>query len=287
MSELLLLGARGLLGTELARELGASFDLLATSRSGGGGAEALDLCDEAALARALDHHAPRIVVNSAAYTAVDRAEEEREQAYAINATAVGTLGRLCAERGIRVVHVSTDFVFDGSKDGPYLESDPVGPAGVYARSKAEGERLLVESGATHLIVRVAWLFGPAGGNFVATMLRLGSKGPLRVVSDQWGTPTFSRDAARGISRAIEADLEGIVHCANQGTTTWHGLAAKALSLAGIGGLPTPIATGDWPTPAPRPRNSALRNAVLEETIGDPMRPWEEALADYIALLNES
>ena len=227
---------------------------------------------------------PDWIVNAAAYTAVDGAESDAETAHAVNADGPQNLARALAPTGGRLLHVSTDFVFRGDKEEPYVEDDPTGAVGVYAKSKEEGERrvrqILPES---HAIVRIAWLYGEDGGNFVQTMLRLaGERERLGVVDDQRGTPTYTRDAAAAMLKIMDAGILGTVHAANQGTTTWCGLAREALRLAGSTTTVEAIRTEDYPTAAPRPKNSALRNQVLERTIGDHMRPWQEALAAYIS-----
>lgn len=283
MARFLLCGARGMLGQRLLEALDGQ-DVVATGRSSEGALRALDITDSGAVSAAAREVRPDWIVNAAAYTAVDKAEEEVEAAFRINAEGPANLARAAAESGARLLHVSTDFVFDGEKDGPYVESDPTSAIGAYARSKEAGERevaaILPDE---HAIVRVAWLYGPGGGNFVATMLRLGrERDELRVVDDQRGTPTYTRDAAHAIRAIMEADLRGVIHAANRGVTTWCGLARRALELAGSSTPVTAITTADYPTPARRPRNSALENRVLEKTIGNPMRPWEDALSEYIA-----
>jgi dTDP-4-dehydrorhamnose reductase len=223
------------------------------------------------------------VVNAAAYTAVDRAESEPEAAFAVNAAGPANLAAAAARTKARFLHVSTDFVFSGEKEDPYEETDPTGALGVYGKSKEEGEaRVRALLPDRHLIVRVSWLFGPDGGNFVATMLRLAlERERLRVVADQRGTPTFTRDAADLLATLIAAGATGTIHGANRGVTTWCDLAREALRLRGVGTPVDAITTADYPTPAARPRNSALRNRVLENTIGDSMRPWPDALAAYL------
>ena len=273
-----------MLGQRLHETLSEAGETIATARTATAGVRALDIADQGAVAACVADVRPDWIVNAAAYTAVDRAEEEQAAAMRANAEGPENLARSAAEHGARLLHVSTDFVFDGTKGSPYEESDPTGPVGAYARSKEEGERRVAAVlPDAHAIVRVAWLYGPGGGNFVATMLRLGAeRDRLGVVDDQWGSPTYTRDAATAIRAIMEADLRGIIHAANRGVTTWCGLARRALEFAGC---PTPVAaitTADYPTPAARPRNSALVNRVLEETIGDPMGLWDDALKDYIA-----
>lgn len=280
---ILLCGSRGMLGAELWRALeDRGHEVIPTTRRATDGTEALDLLDVEGVRQAVATLRPAWVVNAAAYTAVDRAEEERAACEAVNGAAPGTLAEACARSGVRLLHVSTDFVFSGEKPDPYVEEDPVGPHGVYARSKEAGERAVRAALDEHLIVRVAWLFGPQGKNFVDTILRAARERPaLRVVADQRGTPTFAPDAAETIARLVESDVRGTVHASNEGETTWHGLAEAAVRGAGLATPIEAITTAEWPTPAPRPANSALRNAVLERTIGNRMRPWPEALRAHL------
>ena len=248
------------------------------------GIRALDITAAEDVVAMVEAVQPDWIVNAAAYTAVDGAEAAAETAHAVNTVGPGNLASALSGTGGRLLHVSTDFVFRGDKADAYVEDDPTGAEAVYAKSKEAGERRVREVlPDAHAIVRIAWLFGEDGGNFVGTMLRLaGERERLGVVDDQRGTPTYARDAAEAMSRIMDAGILGTVHAANRGTTTWCGLAREALRLAGSNTPVDAIATADYPTPAPRPRNSALRNQVLERTIGDHMRPWQEALAAYIS-----
>lgn len=283
MARILLTGAAGMLGGKLLQALSSGHDLTATSRRGGNGMSALDVCDRDAARAAVDRIRPDWIVNAAAYTATDRAEAEPERAWEANCAAPALLAAEAERAGCRILHVSTDFVFSGSKGESYVESDPVGPRGVYASSKAAGEAAVrAACPDRHAIVRVSWLYGPGGGNFVASMLRLArERERLRIVADQRGTPTYTGDAAAMIRRILDEGLGGTIHAANRGETTWFELARETLSLAGISTPVEPIATAGYPTACPRPACSALRNAVLEATIGDSMRPWREALQTYL------
>lgn len=282
LAGILLTGAWGMLGRSLREALAPCGPVVATARLPGPATLPLDIADLSAVKECVQGVRPDWVVNAAAYTAVDRAEEEQEEAFRVNAGGPANLAAACLRTGARLLHVSTDFVFDGTKGTPYVETDPPSPLGVYARSKAEGERLVQASGVEHVILRVAWLFGPGGHNFVRTVLRLArERGELRIVDDQRGTPTFTRDAAAQARRVLEAGLTGVVHAAGAGVTSWYGFAHEVLSKAGLQARLEPCTTTEFPRPAPRPANSALRNQVLESTIGDTMRPWQDALADYL------
>ncbi len=294
---ILVTGAGGQVGAELMR-LSWPGGALVEGRS----RSALDIGDRDAVQAALaeGYH---VVINAAAYTAVDRAEEEVAAAERINRDAVGYLAEACAETGAAMIHISTDYVFDGTKSAPYLESDPVRPLSVYGRSKAAGEELLRAALPRHVILRTAWVYGVEGGNFVKTMLRLAAeRDELRVVADQQGSPTAAADLAAAIAEVAEqvarlpaaeeggggASPWGTYHCTNAGATTWHGFAEEIVRLSGpsLGRTPrvTPITTADYPTPATRPANSRLACGKLETRFGVKMRPWQEALADVVGAL---
>ena len=248
------------------------------------------------IAPALAAGAPDVVINPAAYTAVDQAEEDEARALQINALAPGMLAETCAAAGIPMVHLSTDYVFDGTKGAPYREDDPVAPLGVYGRTKLEGERRVAAASDRHLVVRTAWIHSPFGHNFVRTMLRLGQERErLRVVSDQRGAPTYAPHLACallemvGIIRAGER-RRGCVHASNTGATTWFGLAELIFREAARFGYHPPalepIASVDYPTPVVRPKDSRLDLTRLQQDFGIALPPWEEGVrAGVAALLN--
>lgn len=285
MPRLIVTGAGGQVGTELVRLTPSpGWEILGFTR-----AEA-DIADPAAIARLIE--GADILVNAAAYTAVDKAEEEREAAYRINATAPGLLAEACAARGIPLVHISTDYVFDGSKAGAYLPDDPVAPLGVYGASKEEGERLVRAALPQHVILRTSWVYAAHGRNFVKTMLRLGAeRDSLRVVSDQHGAPTAAGDIAAALLAIAERLLAGSTaygtyHYSAAGLTSWHGLAEAIFELSEphLGKRPTvePIPTSAYPTPARRPANSALDCNSTLAAFSPPRRDWRAALADVLA-----
>lgn len=240
-----------------------------------------------------------LVINAAAFTAVDRAESEAEQAFAINDTGVRNLADACARSGAAMIHVSTDYVFDGEKAEPYVEEDPVAPLGVYGRSKATGEAALRETLPRHVILRTAWVYDAQGPNFVKTMLRLGAERDLlRVVADQQGTPTAAGDLAAAIGTVAQSILAGgteaawgTYHCTNSGETNWHAFACEIFERAApwLGRRPRveAITTAEYPTPARRPANSRLDNGKLERSFGLRLRPWPEALDDTLAEIERS
>lgn len=234
-------------------------------------------------------HAPNLVVNATAYTAVDKAESEPEQAYAINRDGPARLAEATARRGIPLVHVSTDYVFDGSKPTPYTEDDPTAPVNTYGASKAAGEEAVRAANPRHVILRTSWVYGVHGANFVKTMLRLGAeREELSVVADQQGAPTAASDLAAAIvaiaariAAAGDATPWGTYHCTGSGATTWHGFAERIFQrLEGATGRRPrlkAIATSDYPTPARRPVNSRLDCGRLRAAFGIVNPPWEESL----------
>jgi len=240
---------------------------------------------------------PGLVINAAAYTAVDKAESDADAAYRANRDGPRILAELCREAGIPLIHVSTDYVFDGLKPTPYVETDPVAPQGVYGASKLAGEEAVLASGAQAMILRTAWVYAETGKNFVRTMLTVGkTRDRLTVVADQQGCPTVAgdlADAILGIVRRLgetgwRADYQGIFHAAGGGETTWHGLAVATFEEAARHGAKMPrvdpIATADWPTPAKRPANSRLDCSRLRAVFGIGLPHWRESLTRTVDLI---
>lgn len=275
----LLIGGTGLLGSDVAATAPPVVALEAPASS------ALDVTNRGQLEDVLDRVRPSWVINAAAYTKVDRAEEEIPRAELLNAVAPGLLGPACAERGIAVLHYSTDYVFDGRRERPYREEDPTGPINTYGRTKLAGERALLASGCRALVVRTAWLFGANGPSFPRTMWERARAGSAtRVVGDQWGRPTSTVDLARASWRLMAADASGIVHASSGGEpTTWFRIAERVFARAGASALLTECTTADYPTPAARPANSTLDIARLESLVG-PMPDWRVALDRFLAEL---
>ena len=273
----LVLGAKGQLG----RDLG---DILADQEVVALDLPDVDITDEESVRRAVAHSGARVVVNAAAYTAVDAAEDDEDTATLVNGVAPGIIATAVADSpGVRLVHVSTDYVFPGDATSPYREDAEVGPRSAYGRSKAAGEAAVVDALPDRsYIVRTAWLYGEHGANFVKTMLRLeGERDTVSVVDDQTGQPTWSRDLARQIRLLVEADPPaGVFHGTNSGTTTWFGLTREIFRLSGADpDRVLPTTTDAVPRPAPRPAYSVLGHDRWD-TIGvPPMRPWQDALAE--------
>ncbi|KRA77091.1 dTDP-4-dehydrorhamnose reductase [Lysobacter sp. Root667] len=293
--KILLLGGNGQVGQELRRSLAPLGEVVVTTRSGelpdGGRCEALDLAELDAIAPLFQRVAPDIVVNATAHTAVDRAEDEPELAFRINAEAPGRIARACAMRGAPLLHYSTDYVFDGSGTRPYREDDATAPLGVYGASKLAGEREIAVSGTRHLILRTAWVYATHGVNFLRTMLRVGAeRDELRVVADQIGSPTpawLIADVSAQILRQGVAE-SGIRHLVAGGETTWHGFAEAIFESASERGLiarrPSvhPIATADYPTRARRPAYSVLDTTRLRRDYGLDLPDWRAALDRTLA-----
>lgn len=286
---LLVLGGEGQVARELAA-LGPEHGWTATRI---GRAQA-DLAT-AEIAPLLADHRPALVVNAAAYTAVDKAEGDEAAARALNADLPGRAARACAEAGVPFVHISTDYVFDGSKPAPYVETDPIAPLGVYGRTKAEGEAAVAAAGGRAAMVRTAWVYGAEGANFVRTMLRLAeTREELGVVGDQHGCPTWSREVAEACLRlgdrlcAGDREAHGVFHAAGAGETSWAGFAEAIFEESARRGGPSarirPIPTAEYPTPAARPANSRLDCAKLERVVRWRPGPWRESLARVMDLM---
>lgn len=287
---ILLFGATGQVGGEL-RSLDWGFTAEVTAP----GRQESDLANPGAAADAVNSIGPDLVINASAYTAVDRAESEPAKAMAVNGEAPGEMAGACAELSIPLIHISTDFVFDGAQAGPYGEDDPVNPLGVYGRSKENGERAVRAALDRHIILRTAWVFSAHGQNFVKTMLRLGAeRDELGIVDDQRGCPTSAAAIAGAvaiIAKRFAGDQNipwGTYHFCGLGDTTWYGFAKAIFDLAApyMSRRPElkPIATADYPTPARRPANSVLACAKIEAAFGIAPEPWRVGLEAVIERL---
>ncbi len=287
MKRIAIIGANGQLGSALENQFRATPFNIALARR-----PEVDLADVASIKGFIAGCEPSIVINAAAYTAVDNAESDPENAYAVNASGPAHLAEICRSLRIPLVHYSTDYVFDGSKSGAYDETDPVSPVGVYGKSKSAGEEKIRAILPRHIIIRTSWLYGLHGNNFVKTMLKLGqTHETLRVVSDQQGCPTFAGDLAAAALQIVgsvfsgENEIWGTYHYANTGATSWHGFAAEIFRLAAQ--IPSykmacqaidPIPTAEYPTPARRPPNSVLDCSKIRKTFGIEIPHWKESLA---------
>ena len=279
---LLVTGAAGMLGHDVLRagERGGH-ELIAVDLP------ELDITDADAVGAFFARERPEAAINCAAWTDVDGAESKRELAYAVNATGAGNLARAAAQIGTPLLHISTDYVFDGAAprdatggERPYVESDPTGPRSVYGETKLAGEREVLAASAAHTIVRTAWLYGLDGGNFVDTMLRLaGEREAVQVVTDQVGSPTWSGHLAPAILGLLEREVRGLVHLTGAGAVSWNGFAKEIFRQAEVDCRVEPASSEQMARPAPRPAYSVLeseRDEVL------PMPPWQDGLAGYLA-----
>ena len=288
----LVTGADGQVGKALSKALAPDVELICCNR------HALDLANPDAIRAKVRESAPDVILNAGAYTAVDRAESERDLAMTINGTAPGVLAEEAKRAGALLVHYSTDYVFDGSKSGPWVEDDRTNPLSVYGESKLAGEDAIRNVGGRYLIFRTSWVYAPEGKNFVLTMLRLGrERDSLNVVDDQVGAPTTAAELARAtqeITTGIledkfgsEADWAGTHHMTCSGIASWCGFARAVFERAPAlldGKKPkvNPIKTSEYPTPAKRPLNSVLSNEKLRRTVGVRLAPWESALDTVLA-----
>lgn len=291
--KILLLGANGQVGHELRRSLAPLGETVLATRTGvldGIACEQADFDLPDSLPVLIERIAPDVMVNAAAYTAVDRAESEPDAAWRANAESPARLAEACAGSGVLLVHYSTDYVFDGESARPYREEDATGPLGVYGRTKLAGEQAIRGSGCRHLIFRTAWVYGNYGANFMRTMLRLGSeRDELRVVADQFGTPTPARLIADVTAAVLQDDPKrsGVWNLTATGETNWHGFAVEIFRQASARGLigraprVTPIPASEYPTPARRPRYSRLDTTRLEEDFGIDLPDWKKALEQVL------
>ncbi|MEA5518323.1 dTDP-4-dehydrorhamnose reductase [Limnoraphis robusta] len=289
MRQILLIGKDGQLGQELQPFLAPLGEVKSFGR------ESLDLANPEAIAKIVADHKPDLIINAAAYTAVDKAESERELAIAINGTAPGILAKEAQQIGATLIHVSTDYVFDGTQSHPYLETDQTQPLGGYGQSKLAGEQAILKTEANAAIIRTAWVYGVGGkGNFVKTMLRLGAeREELRVVCDQVGSPTWTGDLAVAIaqlSEKINSETTGIYHYTNSGVTSWYDFAVAIFEEAKHLGFPlkiqrvVPISTAEYPTPARRPAYSVLNTQKISAILGTYPPHWRQSLRKMLSEL---
>lgn len=290
----LIVGGAGQLGVELQRSFAGTNPMVAVDR------DVVDLADPEQVRELVRRVGPDIILNAAAYTAVDRAESEPEIAVAVNSRAPGVLAEEARDRGALFVHYSTDYVFDGTREGPWAETDAPNPVNAYGAGKLDGEEAIGQVGGQYLIFRTSWVYGPHGKNFLLTMLRLGrERDRISVVDDQFGAPTTSIELARATRRIVDGVLggqfgssenwAGLYHMTCAGSTTWCGFTRAIFARAGHlldGHHPevVPIASSEYPTPAKRPRNSVLSNAKLHERFGVQLAPWDAALDEAIAAI---
>jgi len=278
--KILLTGKKGQIGWELVRSLAPVGEVFSFDHA------SLDLADPDQIVARVREVNPELIVNAAAYTAVDRAEDESELATQVNAVAPGILGEQAKRLGAALIHYSTDYVFDGTQSTPYVETDSPNPLNAYGRSKLAGERAVLAAGCRHLILRTSWVYGARGRNFVLTILRLAhARSELRVVDDQVGAPTWCRDVATATTRLAKqvavGDIQGLYHLAAKGATSWCGFAREILKLRGIDVPVRAISTGEYPTPAQRPASSVLSSAALSARWKIALPEWRISLANCL------
>ena len=271
---ILLAGAGGQLGRALVPKLG-THAVVALTRA------QLDITDATAVSEAVKAHRPDLVLNAAAHNAVDRAETDREAAFRVNALGPRFLAEAAAQAGAAMLHVSTDYVFDGEKGAPYDEYDEPHPLSVYGESKLAGERAVREATPRHYIVRTAWVYAHGGKNFPLTILDLAKKGPVRVVDDQRGSPTYAPHLAMALAQLVETSSFGVWHLAGSGEASWYELTRELFRLRGLDTKVTPVKTAEFPRPARRPRRAPLVS-VWKPSILLP--PWEQGLREFAAVL---
>jgi dTDP-4-dehydrorhamnose reductase len=290
MKNILVTGAYGQLGNEV-RILSANYpeyNFLFTD------VDSLDITDKNELIDFVTGNDIRYIINCAAYTAVDKAEDDAELCEKINATAVKNLGLAAAEAGAGIIHVSTDYVFDGTSCRPYTEDMPTKPCSVYGKTKLKGEKNLLKACPNAIIIRTAWLYSPFGNNFVKTMIKLGSeRESLNVIFDQVGTPTYALDLADAILKAMDQTIDtdhekgGVYHFSNEGVCSWYDFTIKIHEIAGIKTCKVnPIETKDYPTKAARPHYSVLNKSKIKQTFNITIPHWEASLKDCIKELSE-
>ena len=279
--KILITGAYGMLGSDL-REVLKDNELIIT------GSKDLDITKENNVLQFIEDKKPEIVINAAAYTNVDNCETDYDNAYLVNAIGPKNLAVACNKLNIPLIHVSTDYVFDGSKTTPLSEEDKLGPKTAYGKTKLEGEKFVQENTKKYFILRTAWLFGINGKNFVKTMINLSKKNNvLKVVNDQKGCPTYCYDLALAIKQLLNSDKYGIYHLTNKGELSWYDFAKKIFELSNITINVKPVTTEEFPRPAPRPHYSVLSNQKWINAGFTPMRNYEDALKDYLSLLKSS
>lgn len=281
IEKILVTGAAGMLGSKMMSVMQEQFTVVGVRHA------EMDITDPAVVKKVIGVERPDAVINCAAYTRVDDCETDHREAFSVNADGPRNLADACRDHGARLVHISTDYIFDGTKSEPYIEEDVPNPLNVYGRSKLDGEKNIRRCLEDHLIVRTSWLYGENGANFVNTILRLASeRDELRIVNDQHGCPTYTTDLALAIKALLERDARGTYHVANAGICSWYEFACEILKAKGINTPVVPISTAEFPRPAKRPAWSVLGTNKYSDATGNVVRPWKEALKVYLVRSEE-
>jgi dTDP-4-dehydrorhamnose reductase len=283
---ILVTGSNGQLGSELKElaPLYTAFEFVFLTRN------ELTLSDDSDIRKIIAAYTPQYVINCGAYTAVDKAESEREEAFQVNAKSVGILAKACSETGAKFIHISTDYVFDGTRQMPLKEDDSVNPINVYGESKLAGERAALNNNRDSIIIRTSWVYSFYGKNFVKTMIRLmAEKETISVVNDQWGSPTYAADLAKAILQIIQADnwYPGIYHFSNEGVITWYEFAKEIGSLLQTSCTIQPTTTANFPTPAKRPLYSVMDKSKIQQQYSIGLKQWQESLQECLRKLKEN
>ena len=278
--KVLVTGVKGQLGYDVVKELEKrDYQPIAVD------SDEMDLMDNAAIRSVIMNLRPEAIIHCAAYTAVDKAEEEEEVCYQINAESVKVIAECAKELDIKLIYISTDYVFDGTKEGEYTETDIPNPINVYGASKLKGEQYVQDLLEKYYIVRISWVFGINGNNFIKTMLRLGKQlDELNVINDQVGSPTYTADLAPLLVDMMETEKYGIYHASNEGTCSWYEFAQEIFKQSGIDVKVNPITTDQYPTSAKRPMNSKLSKKKLQDKGFKQLSIWQEALVNYLTLI---
>ncbi len=284
--KLLITGCRGQLGRDLISILSQEYDVIGIDLNDA------DICDRTAISSVIERIRPHVVLHTAAYTDVDGCESDQERATAVNAVGTRNVALACKEVSAWMIYYSTDYVFDGFNDKPYTEADKTNPQTVYGKSKLAGEEAVLTKLEDAVIMRIAWVYGQYGKNFVRTMLKLGREQlratqrgeiaePLNIVDDQFGNPTWTVDVVRQTEAILESDIRGVVHATSDGEVSWFGLAKAVFEITDQSVLMRPCTTANYPLPAPRPRRSSLENARLKQLGLNLMRPYRAALQEFL------
>jgi dTDP-4-dehydrorhamnose reductase len=276
---ILIVGARGMLGSDLMETVNHTWQVLGVD------IEECDITDQKETLNTLLRMKPSWVINAAAYTQVDQCETNSEQAFKVNAEAVSNLALACKEINTKLLHVSTDYVFDGKTKNPYREEDPVNPLSVYGNSKCQGEAAVQDLLDDFIIVRTGGLYGKRGVNFVNTIVKMAQeRDELRVVNDQWMSPTCTIDLSMAIGTLVQLSARGIFHIVNSGFCTWYEFACKIVAITDSPCRVVPISSDELDRPAPRPAFAVLNCSKYSEVTGMKLKPWEDALNDYLSTL---
>ena len=277
--EILIIGASGMLGYDLIEEISNHNLILTNSKT-------LDITNKKEVMNSISKFKPDIVINAAAYTDVDGCEENEDLAFNVNGEGVKNLALACKKYDAALVHISTDYVFNGENDKPWVEDDPVGPVSVYGKSKLKGEEAIVENMEKYFIIRTAWLYGYNGKNFPRTMLELAkTHDEITVVYDEVGSPTYTKDLAHAIAQLIESDYYGVYHITNSGSCSWCEFSRYIFEIAERDVKVIPVKASEFNRPAPRPHYSVLENKKWKDNGFKPLRDYKEAIKEYIELIN--